>query len=94
MGHGGSVSWVRTENQSIMAIRSLKSIMYYVCFPNDSFATGKNKETIPMKTLRHHPDKILEVGTSLIVYMALRAKRKVRREQCEDNKVLSSSFDL
>ena len=43
--------------------------MYYVCFPNDSFATGKNKETdIPMKTLCHHPDKILEVGTSLIVY--------------------------
>lgn len=29
-------------------------------FPNDSYAKGKKNETdIPMKTMCHHPDKIL-----------------------------------
>lgn len=70
--------------------------MYYAWFPNDSFATGKNKETdIPMKTQCHHPDKILLSETKPhCLHMALRAKRQVRREQCEDHRVLSSSFDF
>ena len=55
----------------------------------------KNETDIPMKTVCHHPDKILlSENKPHCLHMALRAKRKVRREQYEDCKVLRSSLTL